>query len=114
MAREYTAEFKLEAVKLANEQRKVGQPVAKVARDLGIRDSVLGKWMKKYNEKKSAANAFPDVAPYDKERFDLQSKSNKGKRHLKKSPGQSKRVKYFFIKEHSKHYKVQELCRVFC
>nr|WP_259366110.1 hypothetical protein [Wolbachia pipientis] len=53
--------------------------------------------MKKYNEKKSAANAFPDVAPYDKERFDLQSKSNNGKRHLKKSPGQSKRVKYFFI-----------------
>ncbi|WP_353271735.1 transposase [Wolbachia endosymbiont (group A) of Nomada goodeniana] len=104
MAREYTAEFKLEAVKLANEQRKVGQPVAKVARDLGIRDSVLGKWMKKYNEKKSAANAFPgrgNMAPYDKERFDLQSKSNKGKRHLKKSPGQSKRVKYFFIKEHS-------------
>ncbi len=27
MVREYTAEFKLEAVKLANEQRKVGQPV---------------------------------------------------------------------------------------
>ncbi|UID81376.1 transposase [Wolbachia endosymbiont of Drosophila innubila] len=81
MVREYTAEFKLEAVKLANEQRKVGQPVAKVARDLGIRDSVLGKWIKKHNEKKSAANAFPDVAPYDKERFDLQSKSNKGKRH---------------------------------
>ncbi|TLW83076.1 transposase, partial [Wolbachia endosymbiont of Drosophila teissieri] len=25
----------MEAVKLANEQRKVGQPVAKVARDLG-------------------------------------------------------------------------------
>ncbi len=75
MAREYTAEFKLEAVKLANEQRKAGQPVAKVARDLGIRDSVLGKWMKKYNEKKSAANAFTgkgNVAPYDKERFDLQ------------------------------------------
>ncbi|QTP63491.1 transposase, partial [Wolbachia endosymbiont of Ceratosolen solmsi] len=33
----------MEAVKLTNEQRKVGQPVAKVARDLGIRDSVLGK-----------------------------------------------------------------------
>ncbi|QDH18748.1 transposase [Wolbachia endosymbiont of Carposina sasakii] len=72
MAREYTAEFKLEAVKLANEQRKAGQTITKIAKDLGIRDSVLGKWMKKYNEKKSAANAFPDVAPYDKERFDLQ------------------------------------------
>lgn len=31
--------------------------------------------MKKYNKKKSATNAFPgrgNVAPYDKERFDLQ------------------------------------------
>ncbi|NGZ19624.1 transposase [Wolbachia endosymbiont of Rhagoletis cingulata] len=97
MVREYTAEFKLEAVKLANEQRKVGQTITKIARDLGIKGGLLGKWIKKHNEKKSAANAFPDVAPYDKERFDLQSKSNKGKRHLKKSPGQSKRVKYFFI-----------------
>ncbi|MBA8766714.1 transposase [Wolbachia pipientis] len=93
MAREYTAEFKLEAVKLANEQRKVGQPVAKVARDLGIRDSVLGKWMKKYNEKKSAANAFPDVAPYDKERFDLQKELAKVTRErdiLKKALGKEK------------------------
>ncbi|WP_341819634.1 transposase [Wolbachia endosymbiont (group A) of Brachyopa scutellaris] len=90
MAREHTAEFKLEAVKLANEQRKVGQPVAKVARDLGIRDSVLGKWMKKNNEKKSAANAFPDVAPYDKERFDLQKELAKVTRErdiLKKALG---------------------------
>ncbi len=33
MAREYTAEFKLEAVKLANEQRKVGQTITKTAKD---------------------------------------------------------------------------------
>nr|WP_253302562.1 transposase [Wolbachia endosymbiont of Psylliodes chrysocephala] len=58
MAREYTAEFKLEAVKLANEQRKAGQTITKVARDLGIKDSLLGKWMKKHNEKKSAADAI--------------------------------------------------------
>ncbi|MBA8755984.1 IS3 family transposase [Wolbachia pipientis] len=98
MAREYTAEFKLEAVKLANEQRKVGQPVAKVARDLGIRDSVLGKWMKKYNEKKSAANAFPDVAPYDKERFDLQKELAKvtRERDIKKKPWPVKKSKIFF------------------
>nr|WP_264338326.1 hypothetical protein [Wolbachia endosymbiont (group A) of Cheilosia soror] len=36
--------------------------------------------MKKYNEKKSAANAFPDVAPYDKERFDLQKELAKATR----------------------------------
>nr|WP_265038754.1 transposase [Wolbachia endosymbiont (group A) of Yponomeuta plumbellus] len=98
--REYTAEFKLEAVKLTNEQRKAGQTITKIARDLGIKGGLLGKWIKKHNEKKSAADAFPgrgNMAPYDKERFDLQSKSNKRKRHFKKSPGQSKRVKYFFI-----------------
>ncbi|CAN2141908.1 transposase [Wolbachia pipientis] len=75
MAREYTAEFKLEAVKLANEQRKVGQTITKTAKDLGIKGGLLGKWIKKHNEKKSAADAFPgrgNMAPYDKERFDLQ------------------------------------------
>ncbi|WP_341820331.1 transposase [Wolbachia endosymbiont (group A) of Cydia strobilella] len=58
MVREYTAEFKLEAVKLANEQRKAGQTITKIARDLGIKGGLLGKWMKKYNEKKSAAMHF--------------------------------------------------------
>ncbi|WP_049973625.1 MULTISPECIES: transposase [unclassified Wolbachia] len=75
MVREYTAEFKLEAVKLANEQRKVGQTITKTAKDLGIKGGLLGKWIKKHNEKKSAADAFPgrgNMAPYDKERFDLQ------------------------------------------
>ncbi|WP_156518100.1 transposase, partial [Wolbachia endosymbiont of Nomada leucophthalma] len=57
MAREYTAEFKLEAVKLANEQRKAGQTITKIAKDLGIKGGLLGKWIKKHNEKKSAADA---------------------------------------------------------
>nr|WP_242049524.1 transposase [Wolbachia endosymbiont of Kradibia gibbosae] len=58
MVREYTAEFKLEAVKLANEQRKAGQTITKTAKDLGIKGGLLGKWIKKHNEKKSAADAF--------------------------------------------------------
>jgi transposase len=41
MAREYTAEFKLEAVKLANEQRKAGQTITKIAKDLGIKGGLL-------------------------------------------------------------------------
>ncbi|MDU8922034.1 MULTISPECIES: transposase, partial [unclassified Wolbachia] len=53
MVREYTAEFKLEAVKLANEQRKAGQTITKTAKDLGIKGGLLGKWIKKHNEKKS-------------------------------------------------------------
>nr|WP_264707021.1 transposase [Wolbachia endosymbiont (group A) of Acrocera orbiculus] len=51
MVREYTAEFKLEAVKLANEQRKAGQTITKTAKDLGIKGGLLGKWIKKHNEK---------------------------------------------------------------
>ena len=69
--KEYTVEFKMEAVKLFKE---TGQTITKVAKDLGVGASVLGRWIRKYNEKKSAKNAFPgkgNVAPYDKERFDL-------------------------------------------
>nr|WP_264705603.1 hypothetical protein [Wolbachia endosymbiont (group A) of Gymnosoma rotundatum] len=40
---------------------------------------------------------FQAKAPYDKERFDLKKRTNKRKRHFKKSPGQRKRVKYSFI-----------------
>lgn len=42
--REYSEEFRLEAIKLA----KQGDiPVAQVARDLGIHDSVLYRWIRK-------------------------------------------------------------------
>ncbi|BEP32336.1 MAG: hypothetical protein WBIAU2_05630 [Wolbachia endosymbiont of Drosophila biauraria] len=37
------------------------------------------------------------MAPYDKERFDLQSKSNKGKRHLKKALASQKSKIFFYI-----------------
>lgn len=69
--RKYTAEFKLEAIKLVKE---TGQTIAKIARDLGIDNGTLGEWIKRYNEKGSVENAFPGngkVAPYDKERFEL-------------------------------------------
>lgn len=69
--REYTVEFKLEAIKLVKE---TGQPSAKIARDLGISGDLLSRWVKKYNEKMSGADAFPGkgkLAPYDKERFEL-------------------------------------------
>ncbi|WP_458694883.1 transposase, partial [Wolbachia endosymbiont of Glossina morsitans morsitans] len=52
MVREYTAEFKLEAVKLANEQRKAGQTITKTAKDLGIKGGLLGKMDKETQRKK--------------------------------------------------------------
>ncbi|MDR2831530.1 MAG: transposase [Rickettsiales bacterium] len=69
--REYTAEFKLEAVKPIKE---TGQASTKIAKDLGIDGSMLSKWVRKYDGKMSEAYAFPGkgkLAPYDKERFDL-------------------------------------------
>jgi transposase len=41
--REFTAEFKRDAVELV---RTSGRPIAEIARDLGIWDSTLGNWVK--------------------------------------------------------------------
>ena len=41
--RQFTAEFKRDAVELV---RATGKPIAEVARDLGIYDSTLGNWVK--------------------------------------------------------------------
>jgi len=43
--RQYTDEFKTEAVRLA---RTSGKPVAQIARDLGINDNILYRWMQKF------------------------------------------------------------------
>ena len=41
--REFTAEFKRDAVELV---RSTGRPIAHIARDLGIYDSTLGNWVR--------------------------------------------------------------------
>ena len=52
--RSFTKEFKLEAVRLITEG---GQSIAHVARDLGIRDTILGRWKKESEQDQDAA--FP-------------------------------------------------------
>lgn len=54
--RKYTTEFKLEAVRLAECE---GVSAAQVARDLGIRDSVLYKWMKLFGTKSDGTQVTP-------------------------------------------------------
>lgn len=44
-ARKFSQEFKQEAVKLVKES---GRPILQIARELGISDSVLHKWIKLY------------------------------------------------------------------
>ena len=50
----FTREFKLEAVKLVNER---GVKVAQAARDLGIGENVLGRWVREAASGKGSA--FP-------------------------------------------------------
>ena len=52
--RSFTPEFKLEAVKLVRER---GMTVAQAARDLGLHENVLRKWVR--DAKTHGAQAFP-------------------------------------------------------
>ena len=55
--RKHTNEFKLEAVRLAERE---GVSAAQVARDLGIRDSLLYKWMKLFGTRSDGTQVTPD------------------------------------------------------
>ena len=52
--RRFSKEFKLEAIRLADES---GKPKAQVARELGIRVNQIGKWRKELEDKQEAAFA---------------------------------------------------------
>ena len=50
MAKQYTSEYKIEAVKRVE---ATNAPVARVAAELGINENTLHGWMKRYREKPS-------------------------------------------------------------
>jgi transposase-like protein len=52
-----SSEFKLEAVRLAEQE---GMSVAQVARDLGISESVLYGWVKKFGARPGVASVTPE------------------------------------------------------
>lgn len=63
--RSFSKEFKLEAVRLVVEG---GDSIAQVARDLGIRATLLGRWKQEYEQ--DQGSAFPgqgQVKPEDEE-----------------------------------------------
>lgn len=63
--RSFSREFKLEAVGLITEG---GLSIAQASRDLGIRESVLGRWKKQFEE--APREAFPGkgrLRPQDEE-----------------------------------------------
>lgn len=59
--RAFTAEFKLEAVRRAEERRAAGVPLTQVARELGVTDDLLRKWRHQAAERGGApaADVFP-------------------------------------------------------
>jgi len=63
--KKYSREFKTEAVRLISEG---GHKVAKVARDLGVNETMLYRWRKEFGE--DPADAFPgqgNLKPEDAE-----------------------------------------------
>jgi transposase len=64
--RTYTEEFKREAVRLMETS---GKPVAQIARDLGVNDSVLHRWRGQYGHQGQAANggSTPSVSELEVE-----------------------------------------------
>ena len=57
--KQYTNEFKLEAVRLAE---RGDVPVAQVARELGLHETVLGRWMSKFGSRTSGSRVTPSQA----------------------------------------------------
>ncbi|KPU46218.1 transposase [Oxobacter pfennigii] len=54
MGKQYSSEFKLEAVKRA---KKTGEPITKVAAELGVKPTTMQGWVNKY--RKSPESPFP-------------------------------------------------------
>jgi transposase len=59
--RHFTAEFKLEAVRRAEERRAAGVPLTQVARELGVTDDLLRSWRRQATVRGGApaADVFP-------------------------------------------------------
>ena len=55
--RQFTNEFKLEAVRLAE---RGDLPVAQVARDLGLHETVLRRWMEHFGTRADGTRLTPD------------------------------------------------------
>ncbi|MBT9140629.1 MAG: hypothetical protein DDT30_01207 [Dehalococcoidia bacterium] len=68
MVKQYSAEFKLEAVKRIE---RTGEPVSRVAADLGVNENTLHGWLKRYRDKPNmpfpgSGNLSPDDAQVKK------------------------------------------------
>ena len=60
--RSFSAEFKVEAVRLLAERRALGVSLAQVGRELDVRPDLLRKWARRLAQRPGAAvrDVFPD------------------------------------------------------
>jgi len=92
MNNQYSAEFKLEAVKRIERTK---EPVTKVAADLGVKPTTLQGWVKKY--KQSPTVPFPgsgNLSPEDEKLRKLEKEN----RELKEEIEILKKAAAFFAK----------------
>jgi transposase len=91
--RQYTAEFKKEAVGLVTEQ---GYTIAEAARNLGIRGSMLSRWRRE--QLRARQNAFPGTGRRPAEAEELRGLREENRR-LKLEREILKKAAAFFAKE---------------
>jgi transposase len=88
--RQYTNEFKTEAVRLA---RSGGKPVAQIARDLGLKENLLYRWMKEFG---SPNDGSGKITPNEHEELMRLRREN---RVLKEERDILKKAAAYFAKE---------------
>ncbi len=91
--REFTPEYKDEAVKLVV---NTGRPVAVVARELGVKEQTLGRWVNLFKSRQDAG----DGALSETERVEL-TRLRKENSELKMDRAFLKKASLFFAQEAS-------------
>jgi len=91
--RSFPREFKLEAVRLVSER---GLSVSQAARDLGIHENVLRKWVRQYRE--DPAHAFPGAGQMKPEQAEVAQLKNEI-RKLKAERDILKKAAAYFAKD---------------
>lgn len=91
--RSFTREFKLEAVRLVSER---GLSVSQAARDLGIHENVLRKWVRQYRD--DPAHAFPGAGQMKPEQAEVAQLKNEI-RKLKAERDILKKAAAYFAKD---------------
>lgn len=93
MKNKYDKEFKLQAIRMVHEQKR---PVAQVARELGLSENTLYRWVSEF--KQDGANAFPgsgQLKPDDKAMLNLQKRI----RDLEEENEILKKAMHYFAKD---------------